>query len=669
MARATVILALLMGLGAPSLAAEEKGTPVQKVLEMMNEMLAKGKAEKEAETKIFEQYTEWVDDESKETGSAIKTAKADIEELTAEAEKADADVADLSEKIAELDAQIAAWEADQKAATELRDSEKAEYLKVSTDYGESLDALDRAINVLEKQAYARPQAEMLLQKMAVNVRGMERVLAAFLEMKSKADDSLRGSGAPAVAAYEFQSGGIIEMLEKLKKKFKAELDTVETEEANKAHAYDLEMLHLGNSIEAARADRNKKAEVKAQRAADSAEAKGKLADTKAELEEAEKYLADLEATFKAKTSAYEANQKVRAEEIEAIAKAIEIISSPAVSGAADKHLPGLVQQAKAVSLLQMSRSSEKTMTSHRDALRQRASEFLRKKAEQLGSKVLSMAAVQAGFDPFAKVIDMIKKLIARLEEEAAAEAGHKAWCDEELKTNKMTRDAKTSEVQTLTAAVEKLEGEIAALAKRLEELAAAQAALAKAMKEATEIREKEKEENLATIKDAKEAQEAVSSALTILRDFYAKQAGLLQEGQVPEMKEYKGMGGSSKGVIGMLEVILSDFARLEAETTADENQAQKEYDQFMADSKASQEAMHDEEFDKGLIKDKKEHEAKLTKEDLAAAQEELDAALKYYEELKPMCLEVHVSYEERAAKRQEEIEALQEAYKILSEER
>merc|ERR1719335_423284 len=641
MARATVILALLAALTSPAAATETKGTPVQKVIEMMNEMLAKGKAEKEAETKLFNEYAEWVDDESRETGFTIKTAKADIEELTAEAEKADADVADLTEKIAELDGQIAGWEADQKAATELRESEKAEYLKVSTDYGESVDALDRAINVLEKQAYARPQAEMLLQKMAVNVPGMQRVLAAFLEMKSNEKDSLRGSqsGGPAVAAYEFQSGGIIEML------------------------------HLGNSIEAARADRNKKAEVKAQRAADSAEAKGKLADTKAELEEAEKYLADLEATFKAKTSAYEANQKVRAEEIEAIAKAIEIISSPEVSGAADKHLPGLVQQAKAVSLLQMSRSSEKTMTSHRDALRQRASEFLQKKAEQLGSKVLSMAAVQAGFDPFAKVIDMIKKLIARLEEEAAAEAGHKAWCDEELKTNKMTRDAKTSEVQTLTAAVEKLEGEIAALAKRLEELAAAQAALAKAMKEATEIRTKEKEENLQTIKDAKEAQEAVEQALVILKDFYAKQAGLLQEGQVPEMKEYKGMGGSSKGVIGMLEVILSDFARLEAETTADENQAQKEYDQFMADSKASQEAMHDEEFDKGLIKDKKEHEAKLTKEDLAAAQEELDAALKYYEELKPMCLEVHVSYEERAKKRQEEIEALQEAYKILSAER
>merc|ERR1719313_177429 len=254
---------------------------------------------------------------------------------------------------------------------------------------------------------------------------------------------------------------------------------------------------------------------------------------------------------------------------------------------------------------------------------------------------------------------MIKKLITRLEEEAAQEAAHKAWCDEELKTNKQTRDKKTAEVATLTAEVEKLEGEIAELAKRLEEIAAEMAALAKAMKEATAFREKEKEENLQTIKDAREAQEAVSQALQILKDFYDKQAALLQQGQVPEMKEYKGMGGSSKGVVGMLEVILSDFARLEAETTADENQAANEYDSFMEESKAQTQKLHDEEFDKKLVKDQKEHSHKLTKKDLDATQEELDAALKYYEELKPMCLEVHVSYEERAAKRQEEIEALQ----------
>merc|ERR1719169_329686 len=219
---------------------------------------------------------------------------------------------------------------------------------------------------------------------------------------------------------------------------------------------------------------------------------------------------------------------------------------------------------------------------------------------------------------------MIKELIARLEEEAAQEAAHKGWCDKELHDNKVKRDTKTAEVAELTAEKEALEADIATLAKQLEDLAAAQAALAKAMKEATEIREKEKAKNLETIADAKEAQEAVEQALTILRDFYAKQAALLQGEQVPEMAAYKGMGGAKKGVVGMLEVILSDFARLEAETTADENQAQSEYDQFMSDSKADAKAKHDEEFKKGLLKDKKEHELRGKKADLEGTQAELD---------------------------------------------
>jgi len=313
-----------------------------------------------------------------------------------------------------------------------------------------------------------------------------------------------------------------------------------------------------------------------------------------------------------------------------------------------------------VSLLQVSRSSRRVSS------RDRAAEFLRQQAEKLGSKVLSLAALRVGFDPFAKVVKMIKELVARLEEEAAAEAAHKGWCDKELHDNKVKRDTKTAEVAELTAEKEALEADIATLAKQLEELAAAQAALAKAMKEATEIREKEKAENLSTIADAKEAQEAVEQALTILRDFYAKQGSLMQEEQVPEMKAYKGQGGAKKGVVGMLEVILSDFARLEAETTADENTAAREYEQFMSDSKADAKAKHDEEFDKGLQKDQKEHELKGKQSDLDSTQEELDASLKYYEELKPACLEVHVSYEERVAKRKEEIESLKQAYEILS---
>merc|ERR1719359_3255 len=126
------------------------------------------------------------------------------------------------------------------------------------------------------------------------------------------------------------------------------------------------MLHLGNSIDAAKEDVAKKTEVRAQRMQDSAEAKGTLADTKAELAELEKYLADVKSTFQQKSSAFEMNQKVRGEEIEAISKAIEIMSE------VDLVQTGV--EKKGVSLLQVSRSAQKMLA------RQEVSEFLKRQA-------------------------------------------------------------------------------------------------------------------------------------------------------------------------------------------------------------------------------------------------------------------------------------------------
>merc|ERR1719409_2685828 len=110
------------------------------------------------------------------------------------------------------------------------------------------------------------------------------------------------------------------------------------------------------------------------------------------------------------------------------------------------------------------------------------------------------------------------------------------------------------------------------------------------MAEATDLRKEEKAKNTETVADAKEAQSAVAKALTVLKDFYAKAAtatSLVQQKvqkKAPFEEAYTGMGGESGGVIGMLEVIESDFARLEADTSAAEAGAQKEYDAFMSDS-------------------------------------------------------------------------------------
>merc|ERR1719454_916563 len=168
-----------------------------------------------------------------------------------------------------------------------------------------------------------------------------------------------------------------------------------------------------------------------------------------------------------------------------------------------------------------------------------------------------------------------------------------------------------------------------------------------------------------TMKDAKAGEEATTAALEILKEFYSSQSSFLQGKQVPEMAAYKGMQSAKGGVVGMLEVIASDFARLFADTKTSEDAAAKEYAQFMEDATASKKAKHDLEFKTKLAKDQAEYEKGELSKDLKATQEELDKALEYQEYLKPVCLEVHVSYEERVARRKEEIEALKEAYDIL----
>merc|ERR1719161_698470 len=332
------------------------------------------------EKMIFEDYEEWVDDQEILTTQEIKTAKTLIDKLTAEIDKAESDIENLNADIGELDGEIGAWEKDQKAATDLRSSENAEYMKVQADYSESIDAIGRAIMVLQQQNMDYKQAAALLEETSAVVPRAKQVLQTLIQEKSaRQKDSM--AGAPAVAAYEFQSGGIIEMLKKLKKKFKDELNEVETAESNAAHAFDLEMLHLGNNIETAKGNRDEKAEQRAALATSNAQLKGELADAQDGLATDEKYLADMKATFKAKSAAFADNQKVRAEEIAALQKALEVLSSPAVQGHTEKYLPKLVQ--KSVSLLQLGSASE------RNRAKDRVASFLKDRARSLSSTVLS----------------------------------------------------------------------------------------------------------------------------------------------------------------------------------------------------------------------------------------------------------------------------------------
>merc|ERR550537_995126 len=257
-------------------------------------------------------------------------------------------------------------------------------------------------------------------------------------------------------------------------------------------------------------------------------------------------------------------------------------------------------------------------------------------------------------------------------EEANEEAEHKGWCDTEMSTNKQTREDKADQVDTLTAQSEELTAQIAKLSSEITELSDAVAAL----DQATALRNEEKAKNAQTVKDAQAAQVAVAQALQVLKEFYAKASeatALVQQTPGEDApatfdKPYRGMGGCSTGVIGMIEVIASDFARLEAETNTAESEAAEQYQRFSDESSQDKAVKSMDVENKSKDRTTAESDLVDTKKDLEATQAELDAALAYYEKLKPSCVDAGLSYEERVKQREEEIQSLKEALRILQGE-
>jgi prefoldin subunit 5 len=617
----------------------EAVTPVAKVITMLQGMLEKGKKEKHEEQVQFATYKQWCDDTSVEKQKTIKEADQMIEMLNADIQKYEAEAQLMTDEIAKLDEDISVWGGDMKAATKVRETEKADYDATHTDYTESIDAIAMAINVLNKQTADRKQADLIqINKLLAKVKGSELIPArskkaidAFLAQDPGV--GLEQVEAPEANAYEFQSQGIIDMLEKLKDKFMDERTALEKEEANSRHAYDMLMSDLKAQVEAAEQQRGVKSTAKAKALQGKADSQGDLQDTSSTRDDDSKYLGDMTSTCEQKASDFQSRQTLRADEVAALEKAVEILSSGAVSGAAEKHLPQLLQKGTSFAQLRTSHSGK-------DPAQQRVAAYLTEQGEKLNSRILSALAVRADEDPFKKVKKMIKDLITKLLEEANEEAEHKGWCDTELSTNEQTRNEKTTAVEALHAEIDELQASIAKLTNQITELTQAVADLDAAVADSTKIREAEKAKNTETITDAKEAQTAVAQAVTVLKEFYAKAAESTAFVQQPEVFDtaYQGNQEASGGVIGMLEVIQSDFARLEAETTASEDQGQKEFDSFMSDS-AVDKAQKSKDIEHKT--DKKQNEEQSMQEknaDLDSTQKELDAALAYYEKLNPPAL-------------------------------
>merc|ERR1719386_607983 len=121
------------------------------------------------------------------------------------------------------------------------------------------------------------------------------------------------------------------------------------------------------------------------------------------------------------------------------------------------------------------------------------------------------------------------------------------------------------------------------------------------------------------------------------------------------------------GIISVMEEVASDFAKMEAETKAQEEADQKAYDDEMSEL-AIEKATRKKEIEMKTQESKRltDKVEALTKTKKHVA-DELAAVVQYLKDLEPACVTGDSTYEDRKAARAKEIEALREAQNILED--
>jgi len=277
--------------------------------------------------------------------------------------------------------------------------------------------------------------------------------------------------------------------------------------------------------------------------------------------------------------------------------------------------------------------------------------------ETLASNIESLLQTRQSEDVFAKVKELIQNMIDSRKEEAAADQTKKAYCDEEKAKTKDKVDDLTSTKEKLSAKVDKkssesetLKSEAATLQRELAELAQLQIEMDETRKEESTAFKKQKE-------DLEAGLEGVRSALTVLRDYYASGTALLQQ---PDLGFAKSSSAST-GILGMLEVVESDFGRSLAQAETAEATKAEDYESMTKQNKLTKVQKDQDQKYKTKAAAALDQAVGDLSSDGESTKEELSAVLTYQESLAKQCYDGGLSYEEKAAKRQEEIDGLKEA--------
>jgi len=641
-----------------SVAVAANSSPVAKVIELLDELTGKVKGDLAAEEMMMEEYTKWCDTESNEKEDAITSNKRTIGDLGSEIADATARISELSTEVEELAGKISSTESELKGATELRKKEAADFQGSEAELVETMDSLERAVTVIK-----RGQVSFLQQRDRDDFKkvtdGLSKIIEAnWVSKQDKAavqallqagssdtDEDLSLNPQATTSNYDSHGGGILDTLTDMKTKAESTLSDARTAEMKAQHSYEMlkqslemELSTMEKRMSEATTEKSGLEEVKAS-------AEEQLATTKKTLADDEKYVEELKQSCSMKAQEWATRQKDAAGELAAIAKAKEVLESGVKV------------------FLQVSTKAKAHATDASDEKRARLMAVLAKLEESDKSYFFMQVKSEAQGGPFDKVKGLIESMIMRLEKQAAEEAEAKAFCDTETEKSKAKQAELTATSDKSQVRIEKATATIAELKEQIKTLQAQMAEMDAAQAEATSLRNKEHEEYMKSSKDYKDSAEAVAGAIAVLQEYYSS-GSFVQAKQAPEL------GGAKTDIadtiMSMLEVAESDFTSLLAEAEASEKAAQSSYDK-LAEQNTVTKAANTEEIKGKEAKVKSEETALLNyKEDFATTGKELDAVLSYLDKLKPQCETKVMTYAERVAKREAEIEGLKEALEILS---
>jgi hypothetical protein len=646
-----------------------KNRPVTKVITLLKDMLKQLQKEAEEDEAIYDKLACWCETNDREKTKAIRDAEEKVDALEAKIAELTALSAKLTAEIENLEKDIEGYQDALDKATAIRKKELAEFNAEEKDMLEAITALKAAIEVLSKHHSSflqMPQHHLLrvaatLQKemekhadllQGVLTHSQRRMVASFVQAPTDyfdATPTFKQSYAP-------QSGQIFGVLQQMLETFESNLAAAQKEEMAAQKAYEELKAGLESQIAAAQDLKDKKEGELVDTDEKNAAAKADLEDTQAKLSADEKYLMNLKEKCSLTDKEWEERQKTRALEMEAVSKALAILTSDDAHDTFTRTFnPSLIQKEGSGNRL----------------VRAQAAELLTKAARRIQSPRLAALATQVKLDAFTRVKKAIDDMIAQLQKEKEDEIKHKDFCVDELNKNQLETEKKEREKSDLEAKIEDLKMTIETLTKEIQALKDEIAEMQLQLKRAGEDREKENKEFQQTVADQRATQKLVQAALVVLKGFYEK-AALLQSKfepagppPPPGFKEYK-KNESAGGVMGLMEQIIKDAKAMEAEAIGDEEQATKAYAEFVEGTNASI-----EEASKSIVE--KSQEKAQAEIDLTDAEAALESVMTELEELANFKEQVHAScdfvlknFEIRQTARDEEIEALKQAKAILS---